>query len=86
MTQFAIDIPDELIAQLENQGDKIETIILAALEDYLTKDKFDITQTTTWEICGKYTVENPELEYIVGTDEQGNLTTNYSENVDKILY
>ena len=86
MTQLAIDIPDELIARLENQGDKIETIILAALEDYLTKDKFDITQTTTWELCGKYTAKNPAPEYSVGTNEQENPMTNYAENIDKILY
>ncbi|MEM9539706.1 MAG: hypothetical protein AAGA60_09355 [Cyanobacteria bacterium P01_E01_bin.42] len=86
MTQLVIEIPDELLNRVEKTGDNIEDIVLAALKDYLTKEKFDLTQTKTWDLCGKYTVENPESEDIVGTDKEGNIITNYSENVDKILY
>ncbi len=47
---------------------------------------FDITQTHTWQLCGTLEVAEPEPEYVVGYDEQGQVVTNYAEHVDDVLY
>ncbi len=48
--------------------------------------QFDLSKTRTWELCGAFTVAEPEAEYVVGSDETGSPTTNYAEHVDDVLY
>ena len=43
-------------------------------------------QTQTWQLCGTLQVAKPDAEAIVGQDDQGNLITNYAEQVDTFLY
>jgi len=42
-------------------------------------EKNDLTQTRTWQLCGAFSVAEPEPEYIVGYDETGAPITNYAE-------
>jgi hypothetical protein len=86
MTTLTLEIPDELMLQLQHTGYPVQDLVLKAIETYIQKDNFDITKTRTWELCGTFTVANPEQNYIVGADEQGNIITNYGENVDDVLY
>jgi len=46
----------------------------------------DLTQTRTWQLCGAFTVAEPELEYLIGSDETGAPITHYAEYVDDVLY
>ncbi|MFB2937581.1 hypothetical protein ACE1B6_20220 [Aerosakkonemataceae cyanobacterium BLCC-F154] len=88
MTKVTIEIPEQLISQLEGTGYPLQDIVLKALERYVESEDstFNITKTRTWELCGTFQVVEPEAEYIVGQDEQGKIITNYGENVDDILY
>ncbi|HKZ84754.1 MAG TPA: hypothetical protein VJ793_13950 [Anaerolineae bacterium] len=47
---------------------------------------FDITQTQTWQLCGTFEIAQPDSEFIVGRDIQGQIITNYAEHVDDVLY
>jgi hypothetical protein len=53
-------------------------------EPKLPPDKSDITKTSTWQLLLE--IAEPDPEYVVGRDEQGNLITNYAEHVDEVLY
>jgi len=89
MTRLTIEIPDELMSQLEHKGYPLQEIVVKALERYVEakeEDDFDITQSRTWELCGAFKVTNPDPEYIVGRSEDGEIITNYAENVDRIIY
>jgi hypothetical protein len=46
----------------------------------------DITKTKTWSAIGKYQIPNPAPQYLVSSEDGQELTTNYAENVDDILY
>jgi hypothetical protein len=85
MNTITLNIPDRLMNQLQGRSETIECLLLKALEDYLQKESFDIRQTKTWELCGSLVVPNPEPKFIV---ENGNseLSTNYSERIDEVLY
>jgi hypothetical protein len=50
------------------------------LEEYA--QRFDITQTRTWQLCGAFTVAEPDPEYVVGSDETGVSVTNFAEHVE----
>jgi hypothetical protein len=50
----------------------------------LPQYEFDITKTSTWQLLLEIT--EPDPEYVVGRDEQGNPVTNYAEHVDDVLY
>jgi len=47
---------------------------------------FDIRHTRTWQLCGALAVSEPDPEYVVGRDAQGQEMTNYAEHVDDVLY
>lgn len=83
MTKVTIEIPEQLISQLEGTGYPLQDIVLKALERYVESvdTTFNITKTRTWELCGTFQIAEPEAEYIVGQDEQGKIITNYGENV-----
>ncbi|MDY7080680.1 MAG: hypothetical protein SXV54_27680 [Chloroflexota bacterium] len=73
-----------LFREAQRRAQDVSTVVLTALEQYA--QQFDLTQTGTWQLCGAFTVAEPEPEYIVGSDETGAPTTNYAEHVDDVLY
>jgi hypothetical protein len=85
MTQIMIEIPDELISQLQQQNSSVQEIVIKALENYVKSQSSDITKTRTWELCGSFEIAEPN-KYIIGQDAQGKVVTNYAENVDDTLY
>ena len=85
MSTITLNIPDRLMNQLQGRSETIEFLLLKALEDYLQKESFDIRQTKTWELCGSLEVPNPDPEFIV-ENFKSELSTNYSERIDEVLY
>jgi len=73
-----------LFHEAQRRAQRVSTVVQAALEQYA--QQFDLTQTRTWELCGTLAVAEPEPEYIVGSDEVRDPTTNYAEYVDDVLY
>lgn len=87
MATLTVEIPDSLLSKLQQTGQPLQDIILQAVEAYVsTQQPVDLTQTHTWELCGALQVSSPSAEYIIGQDTQGELVTNYAENIDEILY
>lgn len=87
MTTLTVEIPDSLMSRLELAGQPVQDIVLKALEQYVeAESSFSITRTQTWQLCGALEVSAPEVEYVVGQDEQGRAITNYAEHVDDVLY
>lgn len=91
MAKLSIDIPDAVVSQMQLSGDTLETVILKALEEYLghqfshTSEVADITQTQTWQLCGRLSLAEPSLEEMPdAADSKG--MTNYAEQVDDVLY
>ncbi|CAD0226001.1 hypothetical protein PA905_18940 [Planktothrix agardhii CCAP 1459/11A] len=85
MNKITLEIPDQLMNLIRDKSESIESILLKALEDYLTKESLDITKTKTWELCGSLEIPNPEPEFIV-SEQNSELSTNYAEKIDQILY
>ncbi len=50
------------------------------------ESNYDFTQTPAWQLCGAFRVREPDPEFIVGYDEQGEPITNYAEHIDEVLY
>jgi len=88
MSTVTIEIPDDLMSQLERTGYPVQDIVVKALESYVQAEDAasDITQTRTWQLCGSFEVSEPAPEYIVGQDEKSRIITNYAEKVDDVLY
>lgn len=86
--QIEITIPDTLYQWLSREAQcraqDISAVVQAALEHYV--QHFDLTQTQTWQLCGAFTIAEPEPAYLVGLDETEAPTTNYAEHVDDVLY
>jgi predicted DNA-binding antitoxin AbrB/MazE fold protein len=59
-------------------------LYVVADKSKLPPDEFDITKTSTWQLLLE--IAEPDPEYVVGRDEQGNPITNYAEHVDDVLY
>jgi len=85
MNHVTVDIPENLMKQLQNKSDSIQNILIKALEDYLSREASDITKTETWELCGSLEIPNPEPEFIASQTET-ECYTNYSEQSDRSLY
>jgi len=49
-------------------------------------EKNDLTQTRTWQLCGAFSIAEPEPEYLVDSGETESPTTNYAEHIDDVLY
>lgn len=86
MTQIMIEIPDELISRLPKQNDSLQEIIIQALKNYLQSESLDIPQTRTWKLCGRFKINQPDPKFIIGENSQGQMITNYAENIDETLY
>lgn len=50
-----------------------------------SKDGFDLTKTSTWQLCGMLEIGEPDPEYLIGRDDEGRPITNYAEHVDSEL-
>ncbi len=78
--QIEITIPEPLYQWLSRKAQHraldIPTVIQTVLEQHA--QRFDLTQTRTWQLCGAFSVAEPEPEYIVGYDETGSPITNYA--------
>lgn len=85
MTQISLDIPDELMSSLNAQNQSLEDIIINALKNYVETEIIDLTKTKTWKLCGSLEIPNPETEFIID-DQKTEMSTNYAENIDKVLY
>lgn len=85
--QIEITISDTLYQWLSREAQRraqdISAVAQVALEYYA--QRFDLTRTRTWQLCGAFTIPEPETEYIVGFDETGSPITNYAEHVDEVL-
>ena len=86
MAQITIKIPDKLMSRLAKQSSSIQDIVIKALENYIETESQEITKTRTWELCGSLEVSEPDPKYIIGKDTQGQVITNYAENVDQVIY
>lgn len=84
--QIEITIPEPLYQWLsreaQHRAQDISALIRTALEQYA--GQFDLTQTRTWQLCGAFTIAEPEEEYVDSETEPP--TTNYAEHVDDVLY
>lgn len=87
-----LDLSPALYRWLVNEAARrsvpLDQVVRQMLEQVAQTERpeFDITQTRTWQLCGTLKVAEPELEYVVGRDDQGHEITNYAENVDDLLY
>jgi len=85
MNKVTLEIPDQLMNQLQNQSDSLQNILLKALEAYLAKEQSNLIKTKTWELCGSLEIPNPDPEFII-KDQEAELSTNYAEHIDDVLY
>jgi len=90
--RIQLELPPTLYLRLTGEAARrsvsLDQVVQQALERYAESEvtAFDITQTRTWELCGTLKVAEPDPEYVVRHDEQGNVITNYAEHVDDLLY
>ena len=90
--RIQLDLPPALYRRLASEASRrsatLDQIVRQVLERYAEVETttFDITQTRTWQLCGALEVAEPDPEYIVRRDEQGDVVTNYAEHVDELLY
>jgi hypothetical protein len=86
--QIKITIPDTLYQWLSDEARRraldIPAVVQAALEHYV--QHYDLTKTQTWQLCGAFTIAEPEPPYVVDSDGTGAPTTDYAEHVDDVLY
>ncbi len=86
--QITITISDTLyqwlLREAQRRAQDIPAVVQSVLEHYVRH--FDLIQTRTWQLCGAFTIAEPEPAYLVGSDETGSPTTNYAEHVDDVLY
>jgi hypothetical protein len=88
MRQLEITIPDTLyqwlLYEAQRRAQDISVVVQTVLEQHV--QQFDLTQTKTWELCGTFTIAEPETKYVIDTDETDSPITNYAERVDDELY
>ena len=85
MNRVTLEIPDQLMNKLKNQSDSVQSILLKALEEYLAKEQLGFLKTKTWELCGSLEIPNPEPEFTIKVQDS-ELSTNYAEHIDEVLY
>lgn len=59
-------IYQSLLQESQNRTQDVSVIVQAALEQYA--QQVDLTKTRTWELCGAFTIAEPETKYIVDSD------------------
>lgn len=87
MTAITIEIPESLMSRIQASGQSPQVVVLQAIEQYLEDQPSSTPQRSskTWELCGSLEISDPETQYMVGRNEQGQAVTNYAEHVDEVL-
>ena len=97
MRKLTLQLPEEVYQQLADAANRshqsLNEMAMQSLQVGLSKspypvtgNEYDITLTRTWLMRGSLAILEPEADYIIGTDKEGNAITNYAENVDDVLY
>lgn len=73
MTKINVEIPNEILQKINQQGESLEQVLVEAINNYLEQKEF--LQSKTWELCGSLKVSNDETSQ-----------TNYAENIDQDIY
>ena len=63
----------------QQQTQEVTELIQTALEYYA--QRFDVTQTRTWDMCGTFAVAKTDTLPL-----NSNALTNYAEHVDAVIY
>jgi hypothetical protein len=82
--QQLIELPSDKLELVLNFVSNLSFLQQKAKE--VTEQNYDITKTKTWAAIGLYPIPNPDSQYIVSTDSNQELITNYAEHVDETLY
>jgi hypothetical protein len=77
--QVTVEIPDEMILQLNQTGFSIQELLMQAIQQHI-QSKVPLLQTQTWQLCGSLRV-NKDLN-VHDIDQ----VTNYAESIDDVLY
>lgn len=85
-----LDLPPALYRRLADEAARrsatLDQIVRQVLEQYASEEMGESDIIQTWELCGALEVAEPDPEYIIGRDEQGNPVTNYAAHIDDVLY
>lgn len=73
MTKINVEIPNEILQKINQQGESLEQVLVEAINNYLGQK--EILQSKTWELCGSLKVSDDETS-----------KTNYPENIDQDIY
>jgi len=77
--QITIEIPDEMILQLNQTGSSVQEILTQLIQKHIHSKK-TLAQTQTWQQCGSLQVNKDLNTHNVDS------ITNYAENIDDVLY
>ncbi|MEE3717121.1 hypothetical protein V2H45_10225 [Tumidithrix elongata RA019] len=77
--QVTVEIPDEIMLQLNQTGLSVQDLIMQAIQRHIYKE-VPLVQTQTWQLCGGLQVEK-ELNVHNYLDA----VTNYAENIDDVF-
>ncbi len=92
MAKLIVEVPDELMSQVQLAGYSVESILSKALAQYIANElsSHGTAQSRTWDLCGGFTVAEMTTLTQQPTDEQGmdnkNEGTDYGEHIDDVLY
>lgn len=90
--RIQLDLPPALYQRLASEAARrsatLDQVVRQALERHAEAEEMtcDITQTRTWQSCGTLEVAEPDLDHVVGRDDQGKVVTNYADHIDDVLY
>ena len=86
--ELKITVSDRLYRRLTREAHRrdedISTLIATLLEQQMPE--LDLTHTETWQLCGAFSVAQPDPAYVVRHSETGQAITNYAEHVNRALY
>ncbi len=87
-TEIKVKVSDALYGRLIEEAQRHNVDVSTVVERLLSQQlqPFDLTQTETWQLCGAFTVTQPDPAYVVGRSEIGQAVTNYAEHVNSALY
>ncbi|MCY7332204.1 MAG: hypothetical protein LH649_06000 [Pseudanabaena sp. CAN_BIN31] len=77
--QITIEIPDEMILQLNQTGSSVQELLTQLIQKHIYSKK-TLAQTQTWQLCGSLQVKKDLNIHNVDS------ITNYAENIDDVLY
>ncbi len=80
--QITIEIPDEMILQLNQTGSSVQELLTQLIQKHIHSKK-TLAQTQTWQLCGSLQVNQVNQDL---NTHNVDLITNYAENIDDVLY